>query len=167
MRRLARPLAVGAALVALGATLAAPAGADNRQYVRDSIIESQALLGDVEAARAQFATGLGTAPPGGRPDPSREPMGNQGAFNQQLGGSMHRVGAKMRKLSEGRQRAEKTLSPKEAQFTAEVHRDLLRIVQQLSRSRLMVTESPDRRTLFFEDIGRHAEAVRRKLREYQ
>ena len=160
-------MVTAATLAALGAALAAPAGAENRRYVREFITESQALLGDVEATRTQLATSLGTAPPGGRPDPSRDPMGDLGSFYQRFGGSIDRVIAKMRKLSEGRQRAEKTLSPEEAQFTAKVQGDLLRMVQQLSLLQVIVNDAPDRRALFFEDLGRQAEAVRRKLREYQ
>ncbi len=160
-------MAVGAALLALGAALVASAGAENRRYVRDFISESQALVGDVEATRTQLASSLGGTGPGGRPVPPRQPTGSLGSFDQQSGGSIDRIIAKMRKLSEGRQRAEKTLSAKEAQFTAEVQGDLRRMVQQLSLSQVTANDAPDRRALFYGDLGRQAEAVRRKLREYQ
>ncbi len=117
--------------------------------------------------RTELASKLGAPKPGGRPDPSRQSMGDAGPFQQQFGGSIDRVIGKMRKLSEARQRAEKTLSPREAQFTVEVQGDLRRMVQQLSLSQVIANDAPDRRALFFEDIGRQAEAVRRKLREYQ
>ncbi len=165
MGRFVRTMAAAAALAVFGTALAGPAAAENRRFVRDFVAESRTLLGDVDAARQQLATNLGT--PSGRPDPSRKAGASMEQFHRSFAGSMGRVGGKLRRLSESRQRAENTLSQREAQFTGEIQGDLRRIVQRLSVSQLMLTESPARQAQFFEDIGKQAEAVRRKLQEYQ
>lgn len=153
-------------LAAAGALAAGPAGAQNPRFVREFIAETQGILAEVDATRRQFAAELGDPARQGQP-PAGDPQKTAERFQQYFGGTMEKFGGRVKKLNEDRRRAERTLSEKEAQFTGEVYGDLMKVMQRVATSQLLLTEPPARRAAFFEEIGKQAEALRKKLQAYQ
>jgi hypothetical protein len=152
-------------LGAVGLLWATGAGAQNPRFVREFIAETNGILAEVDTARSRFAADLGDPAGQGRPAAS-DPAAME-RFQKNFGGTMEKFGSRVKKLAEGRQRAERTMSQKEVQFTGQVHGDLLKLIQQVAMSKLVVTEPAPRRAVFFEEMGKQTEALRKKLREYQ
>lgn len=161
-----KAVGLGVFLAAAGAMAAVPANAQSPRFVREYIAETQGILAETEVARKKFEVELGDAD-----RPARAPAGAPGVgverFQKSFGGTMEKLRGRVKKLNESRQRAERTLSPKEAQFTGEVQGDLMNLMQRMAMSQLLVTEPPPRRAAFFEEIGKQAEVLRRKLQAYQ
>lgn len=160
-----RTMGLAALLTAAGAMAAAPAAAQNPRFVREFIAETQGILAEVDASRKRFEADLGDTGGQGRPAAS-DPAAME-RFQKNFGGTMEKFGSRVKKLAEGRQRAERTMSQKEVQFTGQVHGDLLKLMQQVAMSKLVVAEPAPRRAAFFEEMGKQTEALRKKLREYQ
>ena len=163
-RTMGRAIGLGGLLVA-GALAARPADAQNPRFVRDFVADTQGILAEVDATRKQFEAELADPARQGRP-PAADPQKATERFQQTFGGTMEKFGVRVKKLNENRRRAERTLSQKEAQFTGEVYGDLMKIMQRLAASQVQLTEPPARRAAFFEEVGKQAETLRKKLQAY-